>query len=65
MRTSITLILERKMPFQNIIYFQEDMTMLLNKKDAVCSRFFRGCSVFSAFTARADRRAVKQIFQQT
>ena len=46
MRTSITLILERK-------------------KDAVCSRFFRGCSVFSAFTARADRRAVKQIFQQT
>ena len=39
--------------------------MLLNKKDAVCSRFFRGCSVFSAFTARADRGAVKQIFLQT
>ena len=31
MRTSITLILERKRPFQNTIYFQEDMTMLLNK----------------------------------
>ena len=46
MRTSITLILERKRTLHALV-------------------FFRGCSVFSAFTARADRRAVKQIFQQT
>ena len=38
MRTSITLILERKRPFQNTIYFQEDMTMLLNNMHPITYR---------------------------